>query len=84
MRRRVPELLAALLLLCCVFGLALAQLAAATAPLRGLGGAAEAFPTSSADTAAWDALARELHPQVIRGSSCGQLRSTRKIGRAHV
>jgi len=65
-RRRVPELLAALLLLCCVFGLALAQLAAATAPLRGLGGAAEAFPTSSADTAAWDALARELHPQVIR------------------
>ena len=65
MKRRAPERLAALLL-CFAFGLVVAQLAAAAAPLRGLGGAAQAFPTSSADIAAWDALARELHPQVVR------------------
>jgi hypothetical protein len=65
MKRRAPQLLAALLV-CVALSLMLAQLAAATAPLRGLGGAAQVFPTSSADTAAWDQLARELHPQVIR------------------
>lgn len=65
MTRRLPALLAALLA-GTVLSLTLAQLAAAQAPLRGLGGAPEAFPTSSDDPAAWDTLAHELHPQVIR------------------
>jgi hypothetical protein len=59
-------MLLAALLACVALSLMLVQIAAATAPLRGLGGAVKVLPTSSSDTAAWEVLARELHPQVIR------------------
>jgi hypothetical protein len=64
-KRRLPALLAALLA-GAILSLTLAQLAVAQAPLRGLGGAASVFPTSSDNPVGWDTLARELHPQVIR------------------